>query len=271
MLGADAKPLPRIPFKFLGLPANRPEIQPPGFYDLASLNIAHYRNSADYEEACYVVGQPMLVVSGLDQNWYDTVLEKRIRFGSRRGLPLNTTGKADLLQAEPNTLVFEAMQAKERQMIALGAKLIEQSSVQRTATEAKIDSSAEGSILMSAAQNVSAAYVWALKLAAEFMGLKVPADGAEDSYVFALNDDFDIANMDAAGRAEVLKAWQAGGISWTEYRTVLKAGGIASQDNDDAKKEIDEKAKEDADNEVRTAGELAKATGDNVTKQPASA
>jgi hypothetical protein len=47
-----------IPFTFVGSVNNDETPDLPPLYDLAVLNVAHYRNSADYEESCYMVGQP---------------------------------------------------------------------------------------------------------------------------------------------------------------------------------------------------------------------
>jgi len=46
---STGKRLNEIPFKFVGARNNDANVDPPLLYDLASLNIAHYRNSADLE------------------------------------------------------------------------------------------------------------------------------------------------------------------------------------------------------------------------------
>jgi hypothetical protein len=58
------EPLDFIPFEFIGSENNDPDIDEPPFENLANLNIAHYRNSADYEESVYLVGQPTPVYTG---------------------------------------------------------------------------------------------------------------------------------------------------------------------------------------------------------------
>src|SRR5690606_9759514 len=50
--------LTEIPFTFIGSKNNEPSIDSPPMYDMADINVAHYRNSADYEESVFVVGQP---------------------------------------------------------------------------------------------------------------------------------------------------------------------------------------------------------------------
>lgn len=220
-----------LPFTFVGAENNDSEIDNTPLCDIANLNIAHYRNSADYEESCFVVGQPTLAATGLTEEWVKNVLGGKLNFGSRGGISLPAGGDLKLLQAESNTMVFEAMELKERQMVALGAKLVEQKTVQRTATEANLEQASENSTLASSAKNVSAAYEWALGKCAEFTGATGPIK-------FELNTDFDLSAMSATDRAEVIKSWQAGAITFGEMRSVMKKAGIATEEDDVAKEEI---------------------------------
>jgi len=229
--GADGKPMKEIPFWFIGSQNNDTNPDNPNMYDMASINIAHYRNSADYEESCYVVGQPTPVATGLTEEWVKNVLKGTLAFGSRGGIPLPTGATADLLQAEPNTMIKEAMDTKERQMTALGAKLVEQKEVQRTATEASQDKAAENSVLTSCANNVSAAYRAALTYAAALMG-------ASGEIEYALNIDFEIAALTPEAVRMAIEAWQKGAITFEEMRADLRRYGIATEDDEKAKAAI---------------------------------
>ena len=215
---------------------------------MASINVAHYRNSADYEESCFIVGQPTPVLTGLTEEWVKDVLKGTVAFGSRGGIPLPVGGDAKLLQATENTMIKEAMEAKERQMVALGAKLVEQKQVQRTAFEAKVEATSEGSTLSSTAKNVQAAYVWALKWCAKFVG--VP----DTAITFELNTDFDIARMTPEERAQAIKEWQGGAITFEEMRAVLRKSGTATEEDEQAKTKI----------AAETAAAMALATPANV-------
>lgn len=230
--GADGLPLKEIPFKFIGSENNDSNPDNPNMYDLASLNIAHYRNSADYEECCYVMGQPTLVTTGLSQEWIDKVMNGEAKMGSLGGLPLGAEMDAKLLQAEPNMMIKEAMEMKERQMVALGAKLVEQKDVQRTAFETKVEATGEGSILSSTTKNVTEIYVWALKWCARLMGQP------DTAVKFELNTDFDIVKATPEELGKATEIWEKGGLSWTEYRTVLRKAGQATEDDDIAKASI---------------------------------
>lgn len=221
--------LDEIPFKFGGVENNDEEIDDAPLYDLASLNIAHYRNSADFEESCYIVGQPTPWISGLTETWVNEILKGEIQLGSRAAIPLPPDASAGLIQADPNTMPKEAMEHKERQMVALGAKLVEQKTVQRTATEAGIDNTTENSTLGDTSINVSGVIEWALKTAMIYAG------GSKEPK-FVLNRDFQINNAKAV---EIVASWQAGAISFTEMREGLKKVGQATQEDGIAKAEIE--------------------------------
>lgn len=257
---ASGKTLNEIPFTFMGSSNNDEQPDLPPMYDLCALNIAHYRNSADYEESCYIVGQPTPYFAGLTTEWVTNVLKGRIPLGSRAAVPLPENGSAGLLQAEPNTMPFEAMEHKEKQMVALGAKLVENADVQRTATEANMDNVTETSALVSSAKNVSAAFKFALEWCAVFVG--IPETGIK----FELQTDFAISRMSAEQLAQVVSQWQANAITYTEMRDVLRKNGIATLDDNKAKQETAEEVATANENDINKAADMAKAAGTNIKK-----
>lgn len=243
--GGDGAPLSEIPFAFIGQTNNSDKVEYPDFYSMCSLNVAHYRNSADYEESVFLVGQPTVWLSGLTQQWVTEVLKGQVMFGSRAALPLPVGGAAGILQVQPNVMAFEAMQHKERQMVALGAKLVEQKAVQRTAFEAGTENASEASTLATIAKNVGDAMEIALRWAAVFQNVKIPEDTTEgqEAIKFELNTDFELANMSANDRAQTIKEWQSGATTFGEMRAVLRKGGIATLDDKTAAQEIADELK----------------------------
>lgn len=225
----NGKPFKELPFVFVGSVNNDPVPQLPPMYDLCSLNLAHYRNSADYEENVYFIGQPTPWFAGLTEEWVQKVMGGAVALGARGSIMLPENGSAGLLQVQPNTIAKEAMDQKEAQMLALGAKLVEGSQTQRTATEANIDNVSETSVLSSVAANVGSAVEDMLEFACEFTG-----DDPE-TVDFDLNTEFDLVSMSSQDRAALLKEWQAGGIVFEEYRDNLRRAGIATLDDAAAK------------------------------------
>lgn len=256
--------LTEIPFTFIGSRTNDSSVDDPPLYDLASLNIAHYRNSADYEESCFVVGQPTLVLSGLTQQWVQDVLKGKVQLGSRGAVPLPADADAQMLQAKENSLPFEAMKHKEKQMVALGAKLIEDISVQRTATETAIDFSSETSILSATADNVSDAIAKALLWCAKFVG-------ADQDVDFALNTEFDLIRLSSQDRVALIGEWQAGAISFEELRDNLRRGGIVTRNDADAKKLIDAELAERDRKALEKQKAMASITANNETGKQVAA
>lgn len=226
----DGRPFDYIPFDFEGGEDNDPEPDPVTLYGMADLNLAHFRNSASNEDSVFMVGEPTLILIGLKKEWYEKTLGGKVLLGSRTAIPLEPGSSAELLQMEPNTGAATEMERKERQMVALGAKLVEQKQVQRTATEASQEESAEASQLSTIADNVSAAYNSALTTARRFI------NGNTGGIKFALNTKFAISALDPASRTQLIKEWQAGAIVWEEMRAGLRRGGIAFVDDKVAKR-----------------------------------
>ena len=161
----------QIPFTFIGSDSNSTACDPAPLYDLATLNLAHYRNSADYEDSVYMTGQPQAWISGLSNEWRDWLQEQGVYIGARAAMLLPENGNFGIAQASPNTLAKEAMDAKERQMLAIGARLITPGSAVKTATEAQAENESEHSVVSLIAANVSEAYTLALEWMGEWMGV----------------------------------------------------------------------------------------------------
>lgn len=161
----------KIPFTFIGSISNSSACDPAPLYDLATLNLAHYRNSADYEDSVYMTGQPQAWISGLSNEWRDWLQAQGIYIGARAAMLLPENGNFGIAQAAPNTLAKEAMDAKEKQMLAIGARLITPGSAVKTATEAQADNESEHSVVSLIAANVSEAYTLALQWMGEWMGV----------------------------------------------------------------------------------------------------
>jgi hypothetical protein len=229
---STGSPFNEIPFTFIGSENNDELIDVPPLAAMADLNIGHYRNSADYQESCFMVGQPTTILAGLTTSWIKDVFEdKPIVLGSRQAVPMPTGGSAMLLQAAPNTMPFESMQALERQMIALGAQIVQQRSVQRTATESNNEEAADTSILGACANNVSDAFRTALKFACRFAGEN------EAEIDFRINTNLGYVTMTPQEQVQMVANWNAGVIGWSEVRTQFRQAGIATDDDEAVKQE----------------------------------
>jgi hypothetical protein len=272
-LDGEGLPFDNIPGTFIGAETNDTVVEKPLMLDIANLNIGHYRNSADYEEMTYMVGQPTPWLAGLSDAWVDRHLKGQIMLGSRACIPLPENASAGLLQCEAATLPKEAMDQKEELMTALGAKLVEKKEVQKTATEAGIDEASETSILATCCKNVSAAYAAAFRWAAQFANIKIDGQsegeektGTQDAILYELNTDFAIARMSPEEAGKVLEIYNGNLITFEEARDKLKSGGWAYLDDEDAKDQLEEKAEEEF---KKAQAELKSQTDEQVRLQNA--
>lgn len=210
-----------IPFTFVGATSNDANPDLPPLLDLANLNLAHYRNSADFEESAFLMGQPMLVMSGLTDEWREKM--GTVQFGSRAGLVLPEGGDAKLLQAGPNTLAKEAMLDKERMMQMLGARLLAPGEAVKTATQSASETKAAYSVLSLACDNVSAAYTRALQW------LETWGRSVKSAASFAIDTRFNDLTLDANAVRELVAAWQAGIVPQSDAVTLLQRLGVIDQ------------------------------------------
>lgn len=225
-LDGSGKPWRIIPFAFLGSENNDSSLDDAPLYDMAEINIGHYRNSADYEEASYLVGQPQPWMSGLDEQWRDHLEENGIYLGSRAPWLLPSGGACGMMQAQPNTLAKEAMDGKEDQMVALGARLIERGSAVKTATQADNESAAEHSVLSLVVSNVSEAYTQCLMWMAQFLNISGTIE-------YKLNQDFSQITLDATILGGLFNAVQGGKLPESDFWQYLRDRGVINPEKTD--------------------------------------
>lgn len=217
-----------IPFRFVGAENNDTNIDEPPLYPLAYLNRHHYRNSADYEDSVFYVGQAQPWMSGLTVEWRDWMQDKGIYLGSRAPVLLPPGAVYDFAQAEPNQLAMEAMKHKEDQMKALGARLVEETQ-HHTATQSDNDKESSTSVLSTCVGNVTAAYQSAIDLCARYMDIE-PAEGS-----FEINKDFVRLLADAQTIESMVSAWQTGRlIAKSDVRAFMRERSFIASDRSDA-------------------------------------
>jgi hypothetical protein len=181
---ADGSVWEEIPLIFVGSKNNDSTIDDAPLSDIADVNVAHYRNSADYEESCFITGQPSLFIThSLTSEQFEEYNPDGLILGSRAGHVLGETGSAILLQASPNNLVMEAMKAKEQAMVMIGARIITDRGGNETAEGARIRFASENSVLGDIVSNLSQGLEKAIGYVCEFMGVT-------GDYYFQINSEF---------------------------------------------------------------------------------
>jgi hypothetical protein len=227
--------LDEIPFAFVGANNNDSAVDRAPLLDLANLNIAHYRNSADYEDSVFYVGQAQPYITGLDETWRDHLEAAGIAVGSRSPILLPVGGQYGFAQVQPNMVSFEAMAHKEEQAKALGARLLEKGLAVKTATQASADSASEHSVLSLVVSNVNDAYRKALEWLARFMNVSGKVE-------FVINQEFVAHQLDPQTLTALVSAWQTGKlVSKNDVWAYLRRVGVIDSEktDDDIEGELD--------------------------------
>lgn len=217
---ADGTVWAQIPCVFVGSKNNDSTIDDAPLSDIADVNIAHYRNSADYEESCFLTGQPTLFIThSLSADEFYEMNPEGIKLGSRSGHVLGESGSATLLQPSANQLVMEAMKAKEQAMVAIGARIITDRGANETAEGARIRFASENSVLGDIVGNLSDALMQCVKWCALFMG-------APDEVNIEINREFYDKSIDPQLIMSMVTLMDRQIISDQDIFDRLKAGGI---------------------------------------------
>lgn len=218
-----------IPFIIIGAEDNQDGMDEPALYDLSVVNLAHYRNSADYEEGIFMHGQGTLFISLGDMNasTFQQMNPNGVLIGARAGVVLGKDSNAQLLQMSANSTAREAMQDKEAQMISIGARLITDKAINQSATEARINASSEVSVLNTLSDNLSEGIEMMLECAAIFSNV----DAEEISY--QINKQFFDEPYDPQATMASIAELDRGLIARSDYRTLLRKSGRIAADRTD--------------------------------------
>lgn len=214
-----------IPFIPVGSQSNDFEVDHIPIEPIVSVNLAHYRNSAEYEQSLFYTGQIQPVITELDTQDIEAmtrknehgVVECKITLGSYAPLLLPVGAKFEYVQAQESSIAKEGMTEKLAYMQLLGAKITESNEVAKTATQSDNEQMTKHSVLSLCVSNLNEAMEKVLAWVADYHGSGYEAK-------FTIKQDF------AKGRIglEELKFWQseyvAGNISAETYFTIKMSG-----------------------------------------------
>jgi hypothetical protein len=233
-LDANGQPFMYIPFHFIGSENNDWHIDPIPLYDLAVVNLGHYRNSADYEESIFLNGQPTAIFGGdADIETFKEVYGNNIKIGSRMAYYLGPSAKGEFMQTNPNQLADTAMQRKEEQAVAIGARLIAPAGGRETAEAARIRYGSQNSALHTLVDNVSKGIKRAILDVARFMGVEVDVE-------YELNRQFYEDTADAQLIAQQIMLLDRGVIAADDIRDYMKRTNAMDdkRSNDDIESDV---------------------------------
>ena len=213
--------LKEIPFVMAGAYSNDPAVDDACLYDIAEINIGHYRNSADKEEGLFLHGQPMLHldIGDTNTNEWKELNPNGVEVGARRGLITSGGGSATLLQTTANDAVSQEMQEKLKEMVAIGARLVDQGGQAETATAAMLRHASTNSVLTNVVQNASSA----IEKSLDWVGLFMGSNGAA---IYQINDDFYDKSLDATQVMAAIQLYDRGVIAKQDLQENARNTGM---------------------------------------------
>lgn len=224
---SEAFPLQRgarmqyIPFMVLGTSSVDTDVQKPPLLDLVETNIAHYRNSADYEHGLHFTGLPTPYVAGVQLQDGQT-----LSVGSMAAWVFpDPSAKADYLEFKGDGLetLRNAMKDKEQRMAVLGARMLMNDTRGAEAYGTmELRTAADRSLLASIARAASDALAKALNMMAEWVG-------APQTCTFSLNTDYGAGRLQPQMMQQLVAAYQSDAIPLSVLFENLQRGEIISQ------------------------------------------
>lgn len=216
-------PMDRIPFWFVNVFDMRPRADKPPMLDLANVNLAHWRNSADKEQSLFLTSQPTPYLFGVPKSDVPRSIGSGNIWSSER-----SDVQAGFLEFTGPGIesIRQAMLDKEDQMAALGARLIRDAASQSnvTAETTRLQARSETSILTAGVHTVEEAFMAASRFAAEWSG------ASPDQVDLTLNKDFVETRLDPQEITALVAAWQAGAYSRATLHEQLQRGEIVAPD-----------------------------------------
>ena len=224
---AGGQKLTEIPFFFFGSEDNTPDVSQSPLLDLANVNIAHWKMSADLAHGLHYTALPTPWAAG-----FNTKTKLYIGPG-KAWISSDPTASCGYLEFTGQGLkaIENDLDRKEKQMAALGSRLIEG---QRTGVEAaetaRIRQSGEVNSLVTISKLVSKS----LSRMLETLALWRSVPTSEETTV-ELNTDFIDIALSSQEITALLAALQAGKISHETFLWNLKEGellppGISTED-----------------------------------------
>jgi hypothetical protein len=229
----------RIPFVIIGAETNTPEIDQAPLTQLCNHAIAYWQTSADHRENLYMHGQLTLGISSdLSVEDWQLANPSGVTVGAPTGVFLGANGSFHTASAPESSSLSTALQDLREEMAELGAQIVTKGSNAQTAEAARIDASAESSVLSSVVGNASEGLEACLEWAAMFMG------GDPVKVMYTLNNEFYSVTLTAQDRLALQGELDRGLIATSDYRRMLRKADIIDQTRTD----------ENIDGEVEAAG-----------------
>lgn len=217
----NGRPLNKIPFICMNARGVYMSPDKPPMYDLATLNLSHYRTVADLEHGAHFTGLPTAVVSGYVKESEND--EFRIGSSTAWVFP-DPSANAKYLEFTGQGLdtLRNIKKDKEDNLAILGARMLAPEKKQSEAADTvRMRHAGDGAILSAITNAVTEGLNKALQIIAEWEGTQ-PA-------TIQLNEDYLDKPLNAQELQALVQAWQNGAISDQTLFYNLKTGEVIDE------------------------------------------
>lgn len=216
------KPLKRIPAVFHNASHLGPEIGEAPLYDVAEINLSHYRTSCDLENGRHIAGLPTPWATGVDDS------NQVLTLGTTKMMTCEKPeAKFGFLEFTGQGLdsLTKALEEKERQMAILGARLLFDAKKDAESFDTvKLRAASETAALGNIAGHLTVTITEALQWFYWWQGTEEDHSAIKASVV--MNLDFVDTSMDAATLQALVAAFQQNALSFDTFFHKLKEGEI---------------------------------------------
>lgn len=212
-----------IPFTFVNTKTTTPKVEEPTLYNLAQVNISHFKTSADIEHSAHFTALPQPYISGdLKEE------QSSLPIGTYEVWQLDQDAAVGYLEFSGSGIgaLQNISVQKEEQMANMGASLLQGRKGVESAEALRIRQGSESSALLMSAQATESGIQQVLSIYSLWSGRQIEVE-------FELSKDFTASKLTPAELKGYVDAFLAGTISQDTFLQNLYAGEII----DDVEKE----------------------------------
>lgn len=218
-------PLTAIPFVPHGMGTQRMSPTKPILLDMAEVNAADYRNSADEENALHVAGLPTPWAAGFtDSN------EQVLALGvSRAWVTDKENASCGFLEYTGAGVqsIREAKTNKREMMAAMGARILDAPQASAEATDTvKLRQTSESNVLTDLAASAEQSLSEVLRWLVWWNGTAEKMEELRNTVYLTINKDLLGSKLDAAMLSALVATFQGGGMSFATFFWNMQQGNM---------------------------------------------
>jgi len=196
-----------IPFYLITTDGLSTKLMRPPLLDLINVNLGHFTNSADYENALHYTGSRTIITRG----WGDDPFP----IGGCANFPID--GGAEFLSAQGDDALEKALVRKEEQMAVLGSNILSnRGKYVQSAESARVSSAGELAALSDVSRALSSSMTYVLRLMVEWL------TGAVNDVSVEFNTDFEVDALNPQELIAWMGAVQSGMLSDKAFYYLMK-------------------------------------------------